>query len=112
MKASDRRALGVLLTVVGWIMTIGGVAIVTIVAAPFLIFGATLLTFAIVLLVLTGTVAMGPVLVYWGEQLRFPLPEHMRTCPRCDYDLRGRPDTGCPECGWKRELAMDRASQP
>jgi len=23
-------------------------------------------------------------------------------CPSCGYDLRGRPDAGCPECGWRR----------
>ncbi len=23
-------------------------------------------------------------------------------CPRCEYDLQGNPDSGCPECGWKR----------
>jgi hypothetical protein len=24
-------------------------------------------------------------------------------CPKCQYDLRGDPDAGCPECGWQRE---------
>ncbi|UCD73956.1 MAG: hypothetical protein JSV91_09180 [Phycisphaerales bacterium] len=24
-------------------------------------------------------------------------------CPNCEYDLRGNPDGGCPECGWNRE---------
>lgn len=23
-------------------------------------------------------------------------------CPRCDYDLRGVEEVGCPECGWER----------
>jgi len=23
-------------------------------------------------------------------------------CPECNYDLRGRPNKGCPECGWGR----------
>jgi len=23
-------------------------------------------------------------------------------CPACGYDLRARPDDGCPECGWRR----------
>ncbi len=26
-------------------------------------------------------------------------------CISCGYDLRGDPDTGCPECGWNRETA-------
>jgi tRNA(Ile2) C34 agmatinyltransferase TiaS len=25
-------------------------------------------------------------------------------CPRCSYDLRGKLDHGCPECGWRRDL--------
>jgi hypothetical protein len=24
-------------------------------------------------------------------------------CPKCDYDLKGNLDGGCPECGWNRE---------
>ncbi len=24
-------------------------------------------------------------------------------CIKCGYDLRGEPDAGCPECGWRRE---------
>lgn len=23
-------------------------------------------------------------------------------CPRCDYDLRFKVGSGCPECGWRR----------
>lgn len=23
-------------------------------------------------------------------------------CPKCQYDLRGKTDLGCPECGWNR----------
>jgi len=26
-------------------------------------------------------------------------------CPKCAYDLRGRLDEGCPECGWRRPRA-------
>lgn len=25
-------------------------------------------------------------------------------CPMCKYDLRGDLDSGCPECGWNRDL--------
>jgi len=28
-----------------------------------------------------------------------------RKCPECRFDLRGNPDAGCPECGWRRETA-------
>ncbi len=26
-------------------------------------------------------------------------------CPTCEYNLRGELSTGCPECGWRREVA-------
>lgn len=29
-------------------------------------------------------------------------------CPKCGYDLRGRLEEGCPECGWRRS-AVDGA---
>lgn len=35
------------------------------------------------------------------EQLWIRLRPHQ--CPECRYDLRGNPDSGCPECGWNRE---------
>jgi hypothetical protein len=25
-------------------------------------------------------------------------------CPECQYDLRGNPSAGCPECGWRRAI--------
>jgi hypothetical protein len=28
-------------------------------------------------------------------------------CPRCGYDLRGRFDEGCSECGWRRTLKTE-----
>ena len=28
--------------------------------------------------------------------------ERAQHCPQCRYDLRGAPETGCPECGWRR----------
>ena len=26
-------------------------------------------------------------------------------CPKCHYDLQGKTDAGCPECGWNRPVA-------
>ena len=26
-------------------------------------------------------------------------------CPKCHYDLQGKTDAGCPECGWNRPIA-------
>lgn len=40
--------------------------------------------------------------------MRFrPLPNHL--CPECAYDLRGNLESGCPECGWRREPLADAA---
>jgi len=37
----------------------------------------------------------------------FVLRRHIRVkcgrCPKCGYDLRGKHDVGCPECGWNRQ---------
>jgi hypothetical protein len=37
----------------------------------------------------------------------FVLRRHIRRkrgqCPKCGYDLRGIPGSGCPECGWNRQ---------
>ncbi|MCH8824058.1 MAG: hypothetical protein IH984_11185 [Planctomycetes bacterium] len=31
------------------------------------------------------------------------LRKEYKFCPQCDYDLRGNRDSGCSECGWKRD---------
>jgi len=37
---------------------------------------------------------------------RIALPQiaeaNERVCPECEYDLKGIPEAGCPECGWGR----------
>jgi len=35
--------------------------------------------------------------------LRVTRAPQRHRCKRCDYDLRGNPGGGCPECGWNRE---------
>jgi hypothetical protein len=30
------------------------------------------------------------------------------SCPECGFDLRGNPDHGCPECGWRRGEAKSQ----
>lgn len=33
-------------------------------------------------------------------------------CPKCNYDLRGEFDDGCPECGWRRDHDLTRNNHP
>lgn len=42
---------------------------------------------------------------FWSYVLKSNRSERMRRgwCPLCSYDLRGRFDSGCSECGWQRE---------
>lgn len=32
-------------------------------------------------------------------------------CPKCAYDLQSNSDSGCPECGWNRDLARGNANE-
>ena len=36
-------------------------------------------------------------------------PSFQASCPDCGYDLSGLSAGGCPECGWKREVAPEQS---
>jgi hypothetical protein len=44
-------------------------------------------------------------LLIGASQGRARLRRARGRCPNCAYDLRGRLDEGCPECGWNRSAA-------
>lgn len=50
-----------------------------------------------------GLVALGASRVLVAGRQARRLRRHL--CPRCAYSLAGQPAPGCPECGWKRNLA-------
>lgn len=45
-------------------------------------------------------------------ELRKQAVPHEKTCPRCQYDLRGATRGGCPECGWRRPSDDETESVP
>lgn len=57
---------------------------------------------SVLLSFLAAAVYAGHLVSPWWDRYRRRLRSKHTTCPECDYDLRGRPDGGCPECGWNR----------
>ena len=57
-------------------------------------------------LVLTGWVLLAAGVIWsfvWAPIYHRRWSRDRRICPKCSYNLQGTLDSGCPECGWRRE---------
>jgi hypothetical protein len=86
--------------IAGGVLALAGVILLTI-AMSVVLAGKTTIALSVGLVLgAISLVAGGWMLVSFG--VRIFQKSLLCLCPKCEYDLRGRTEEGCPECGWGR----------